>query len=367
MHLDDDAVRRIEDSIISAAIQPERWTDAVSLLVAATGARGAGALPLRGRVPGIPMSDSLEAVADGYFRGGWSERDYRTNGLPQLIRTGLFVDQDYATPDIMRTEPFYASYLRPHGFQWSAGLLVEVGGDAWVMMLQRTGDQGPYTPEEQQALKRMIAPLNRAAQLAHSMGEARLNGLADAFGAIRNPSLLLDRTGRVLRVSAAAERLLGRDLNIRAGELVVPADARATAAIRRHIAAAVWTDLKPDSPALAPVIVEREGCRPLILRAQPLRKTGLEYFDGCRAILTIVDLDARSPADPGLLKQLYGLTPKESELCNALLAGHGPQDCTDLLQMSMATVRSHLKRIFAKTGTSGQSELLLLLSQQARL
>jgi DNA-binding CsgD family transcriptional regulator len=35
------------------------------------------------------------------------------------------------------------------------------------------------------------------------------------------------------------------------------------------------------------------------------------------------------------------------------------------MRLSTATVRSHLKHILAKTETSGQSELLLLLSCQA--
>ncbi|KQO53387.1 helix-turn-helix transcriptional regulator [Methylobacterium sp. Leaf85] len=363
MDLDDETLQDIEDSLVTSALQSHDWDKAVARIATATDARGVVAIPLKGRVPGLPMSASLDALADGYFRGGWSKNDYRSRGVPKLLRTGLFVDQDYATPDAMRSEPFYADYLHSHGFQWSAGLMVQAGDDAWVMMMQRTIQQGPYTLDDQIALRRLIAPLNRAAQLAHSLGEARLTGIADALETVRSPSLLLDRTGRVLRASSSAERLFGPDLNVRMGELVIPSDAQATARLRAHVAAALWSDPQDVSLSRAPVVVRRVAKRPLTLRAQPLRKAGLEYFDGCRAILTITDLNESGDLDADVLKTSYGLTPREAELCHTLLAGHSTGECADRLGMSIHTTRTHLKKIFVKTDTGSQTELMIVLSR----
>lgn len=363
MFLDDETLQDIENSLVTSALQSHDWDKAVAKIATSTGARGVVAIPLKGRVPGLPMSASLEAVADGYFRDGWSKNDYRVRGVPKLLKTGMFVDQDYATPEAMRSEAFYADYLRSHGFQWSAGLMVQAGNDAWVMMMQRTIQQGPYTLDEQIALRRLIAPLNRAAQLAHSLGEARLTGIADALETVRNPSVLLDRTGRVLRVSSGAERLFGPDLAVRLGELVVPSDAQATARLRAHITAAIWSDPQAVSLASAPIVIRREAKRPLTLRVQPLRKAGLEYFDGCRAILTITDLDDSRELAGDILKTLYGLTPREAELCHSLLAGHSTGECADRLGMSIHTTRTHLKKIFVKTDTASQTELMIVLSR----
>ncbi|GEP02818.1 helix-turn-helix transcriptional regulator [Methylobacterium oxalidis] len=365
MHLDDDSLRGIEEMLVSAAVRPEAWPEAVSRIVEATGARGAGAIPILGRVPGVPSSDSIEELMAAYFRTGWAERDYRANGIPTLMRTGLLVDQDITTPDAMRGNPFYSDFLRAYGFQWFAGLLVTVGDDVWCFTLQRTIGQGAFTPDEQAALRRLIAPLGRAAALARDVGEARLDGIADTLETLRRPALLLDRTGCVLRTGSAAERFLGGALDLRRGRLTVPGNLRASAALQAHVAAAIWSELKPDSPALAPVVVERTGRRPLLLRAQPLRKAGFQYFDGARAILTITDLDGTALPEAGLLRALYGLTPREIAFCEALLSGRGVAECAAGLGVSMPTARSHLKAIFAKTGTTGQGGLLLLLCRQA--
>ncbi|WP_132255404.1 helix-turn-helix transcriptional regulator [Methylobacterium segetis] len=363
MHLDDDTLRSIEETLISAAIRPEAWPEAVSRIVEATGSRGAGALPIRGRVPGVPTSDSLETLMAAYFSTGWFQHDYRGHGIPTLIRTGLLVDQDITTAEAMRTNPFYSEFLGSHGFQWVAGLLVTVGDDVWCLTLQRTIDQGPFTPDEQRALRRLIAPLGRAATLARDVGATRLDGIVDTIESLRVPALLLDRTGRVLRTGSAAERFLGGPLDVRRGALVVPGNLRASAALQAHVAAAIWSELQPGSPALAPVVVERPGRRPLLLRAQPLHKAGLQYFDGARAILRITDLEETRLPDEGILRQLYGLTPREIAFCEALLSGRGVAECAAALRISMPTARSHLKAIFAKTGTAGQGELLLLLGR----
>ena len=253
MLLDDEVLRQIEDALVSATLRPEAWSAAVAQIVKYSGSHGAAALPLRGRVPGVPLSPSCEGLIATYFDAGWAERDHRVKGIPKLMQTGLFVDQDISTPDFVRTSSFYNDFLGRLGFRWFAGLLVAVGDDAWCLTLQRTPEQGPFTPDEQGALRRMIAPLSRTARFAQTMGEARLHGVADALQALRVAGLLLDRTGRAIHVNARAEHLLGRDLDLTQDGLTVPGDRRATAAIRSHISAAIWSELRPDDPALESV------------------------------------------------------------------------------------------------------------------
>jgi DNA-binding CsgD family transcriptional regulator len=92
-----------------------------------------------------------------------------------------------------------------------------------------------------------------------------------------------------------------------------------------------------------------------------VRKVGLEYLDGARAILTISDLDVPPPLATGALASLYGLTGREVELCAELLAGRSVTEGAEALAIHVSTARTHLKRILQKTGTSRQGELIALL------
>lgn len=59
--------------------------------------------------------------------------------------------------------------------------------------------------------------------------------------------------------------------------------------------------------------------------------------------------------------RLYKLTGGELRLLLTLAQGLGGKEAADMLGISEPTVRTHLQHIFAKTGTSRQTELLRLL------
>jgi DNA-binding CsgD family transcriptional regulator len=76
---------------------------------------------------------------------------------------------------------------------------------------------------------------------------------------------------------------------------------------------------------------------------------------------------ASAPEEPlgfsqALARQLYGLSERESEVASAVVAGLTLEETAESLKVEKETVRSHLKRVFSKTETSRQAELVRLLS-----
>lgn len=59
--------------------------------------------------------------------------------------------------------------------------------------------------------------------------------------------------------------------------------------------------------------------------------------------------------------QRFGLTPAELRLCIALTDGLSLAEYSEQFHISPHTARSQLKRIFAKTGTHRQVQLLRLI------
>ena len=74
MDLDDETLQDIENSLVTSALQSHDWDKAVSRIATATGARGVVAIPLKGRVPGLPMSASLDGLADKVQGTRYDER-----------------------------------------------------------------------------------------------------------------------------------------------------------------------------------------------------------------------------------------------------------------------------------------------------
>lgn len=59
-----------------------------------------------------------------------------------------------------------------------------------------------------------------------------------------------------------------------------------------------------------------------------------------------------------MLVRLYGLTPAEARLVEALLAGATIQEYADRAGVSLHTAKTQLKHVFAKTGATRQADLI---------
>jgi DNA-binding CsgD family transcriptional regulator len=66
---------------------------------------------------------------------------------------------------------------------------------------------------------------------------------------------------------------------------------------------------------------------------------------------------------PRVLAVLFGLSRAEARLALRLLAGQTPQECAREAGVGVATVRSQLHSMFAKTGARRQAELVALLAR----
>lgn len=72
----------------------------------------------------------------------------------------------------------------------------------------------------------------------------------------------------------------------------------------------------------------------------------------------------RAPLD--LFVKSYALTPSETRVLLAILEGKSPRAIAATQGVGMPTVRIHLHRVFEKTGTSGQTELVRLATSLSR-
>jgi len=63
------------------------------------------------------------------------------------------------------------------------------------------------------------------------------------------------------------------------------------------------------------------------------------------------------------LMDLYGLTKAELKLCENLFLGHSLKSASDVSDVKRETTKSHLSKIFSKTGINRQSDLVRMLTQ----
>jgi DNA-binding CsgD family transcriptional regulator len=79
-------------------------------------------------------------------------------------------------------------------------------------------------------------------------------------------------------------------------------------------------------------------------------------------VVFICDPDRTATTPEARLRKLYGLSRAEAAVAARVLRGVGLQAVADDLGIGLPTVRTHLQRVFEKTQTRRQAELVRLIS-----
>ncbi|WP_405236184.1 helix-turn-helix transcriptional regulator [Lentisalinibacter orientalis] len=81
-----------------------------------------------------------------------------------------------------------------------------------------------------------------------------------------------------------------------------------------------------------------------------------------RVILLFHPLEGRKVIDPLIVSHAFSLTPAEAQVAAAIAAGASLSELAEARGVSLETVRSQLRGVFAKVGVSRQSDLARVLS-----
>ncbi|RUV30211.1 MAG: helix-turn-helix transcriptional regulator [Mesorhizobium sp.] len=352
----------VGNAIAEAAADPARWDSAMDVAAKATGSFGAMLFDMKSHLPGIPRSRAMGPSIEAYVGDGWIDRDDRYDLGPLMVRRGVVSDLDALTPEEIARRPYYQEFLAPHGLRWFAGVKAAAGDDLWCLSIQRSIQQGPFSPSEIQLLADFSKQLGSAVAFARMLSFARAEGAMGAFTASGTPAVMLDRNAAVILVNEPAERLFGRDLRV-TGRHLACADRNATDTLRRALHGLLRN---PNPPAMSsPIPLPRLQGRPLL--AYPLRLPGItsNAFASCQVVVVFIDPDIYPQPPDVALRTCFGLTPAEARLARRVSSGEELKTAADHLGISYETARNQLKVTFAKTDTHRQAELVALLARMA--
>lgn len=189
--------------------------------------------------------------------------------------------------------------------------------------------------------------------------------LAAAVAGLATGMVLVDAELFVRGINPAAERLMAEAGWPAAtpGLLRLPASA-AGRELRRAVTASAEGQL--DRACTSVAFDRADGGIALMVDVLPLaRALGGPRREAVAALfLTNPVAPVRAPMD--MMVKRYGLTPSETRVLLAILEGKSPRAIAATQGVGMPTVRSHLHRLFDKTGTTGQTDVVRLVSSLSR-
>lgn len=183
--------------------------------------------------------------------------------------------------------------------------------------------------------------------------------LLDALERMNYGGLLLNTAGHVVEMNGTAKCFLEQELGLREWDILSCDQGRE--AIKRFFAR---SDARFCMNADAWVVVPRDEQKPLVLHAILLAEPAHE---GPHTVLVLIDLDRPHKPNTVALQRIFGLTAAEARLAQLIAHGDTPAEIAEANGLALATVRSQLTSVFAKTQTRRQAELVALVTQLSML
>lgn len=357
-----DRLANLSSRLAEVVVDPDLWSPLLGEIAEAAGGRGAVLLRTDISTPDTPRSESIDESIDYYFEHGWHLRDTRIRALPRWIRGEVVGDQHFLTPEEMARDECYRDVSYRFGYGCFAGIPFRSGDALWVLAIHRKLGMEHFSDGELSIFSAMRTRLTEVASLSRAVALKAVGGITDALSHVAQAAMVVSRSGKVLRLNEQAAALEGRDFRVSRGRVLLgdPAAADELAKVMDHLKGA------PPGQGLgaAPVICRRQGRPSLLIRTLPVDPAISEPFLGAAALLLLTDLSTPPPRPAFVtVSSVLGLTLAEARVAVALSEGQSTSAISDQLGITVETVRTHLKRIYSKTGVEKQHQLTALVSR----
>lgn len=354
--------------IYDAALDEKLWATVSPAIAAAFDAPSA-ALQLRdthtGAVNLLSLTENYDAKSMASYEAYFGEKDPWVLGALRVNMATAVTTQDLMDPKELLNSEFYHDWCRPLGLFNLVGALLPVDRGEFAGLGIIRPLAGERFEELDKALVAQFLPhLQRALQIRRRLVIPSVEGQAarETLDRTATATVVVSRDGHILLANRKAEQLFREADAIRSvGNRLAAVGRRAAERLSRLIHDATDTAAGGGNSSGGMLAVDRPDRLPLTVLVVPFRPAQ----NGIGAPLPAAILFIRDPemltAAALALQGLFGLTQAEAVVASALADGKSVNEIGTASGISLNTARTHVKNIFAKTGTNRQSQLVALL------
>ena len=346
------------DRIYEAAFVPEQWQAVLDDLSARSGSAAGQLMVFNDIVPvQFRATDLTRPVVEEVVRVAWKNSSERITYFFRQPCYGFVLAQDYFPTDVREDES--RRLMVEKGFDSQLGTIIAMpSGDLAVFAFERWRDLGRHEASAINYMNAVYPHLARAALVACRLGLERAQSAVSTLEALGVPAAAMTRRGKVMAVNHLFETVGETILPIAFGGLAI-ASAPANKLFQEAIAYALTST---DELVRSIPVPARDNQPPRVVHVLPLIRNARDTLFGADILVAVTSVRSNNfvPSSP-ILTGLFDLTPSEARLATALAVGKPLRQAAADMGIGFGSARTYLARIFAKTGTSQQSQLVALL------
>jgi DNA-binding CsgD family transcriptional regulator len=357
--------------IYDAALDPSQWSAVLQRAADFVG----------GAAASLYFKDAGTRTGDVYFYGGEIDPSYTDLYFDEYLKldpltTGHVlaeVEQTTCLRDIMAPDEFartriYQEWVRPQGWVDCANAVLDKSAaSAALFGVFREERHGPVDDDARSRMRQIVPHIRRALLIGRAIEvkTAEAATFADTLDGLAAGMFLVDDTGRIVHanVSGYAMAAEGSALRSQGGRLA-PTNVEAAQALSEIFTAAAGGDAAVGTKGIALPFAGRDGkcyaAHVLPLTSGERRRAGANHAAVAAVFLREATVEA--PSLPETFARHFGLTPTELRVLLAIVQVGGVPEAAEALGIAVATVKTHLHRLFGKTRSSRQVDLVKLVA-----
>jgi DNA-binding CsgD family transcriptional regulator len=355
--------------IYDAVIDPTQRNEVLDKIAAFTGGHSGGLLSKHS----LSKSDVLYC----YVGADPNSLQVYSESYPKLDPTAdspcFGVEQVVSATDLVPYEEFrrgrfYREWARPHGWVDVASAVIEKSATSCTFLsVVRHEANGLVDDEMRRRMALVIPHVRRALLIGQTIHRKQTEAVcfSDVLDGLSSGMILVDASGRIVHTNNAGNAILDAGDFLRAvcGRLVA-SDLAINAALREILVAANAGDAALGVKGIALPLTAHDGER-YVAHVLPLtsgarREAGLAYNAVAALFIRKASLEPFSP--PEVIGEMYKLTPTELRVLLAIVDIGGVPEVAAALGVAVTTVKTHLSRLFEKTGVARQADLVKLVA-----
>jgi DNA-binding CsgD family transcriptional regulator len=369
--LQQDAVPSLVEDIYDAAVDPSRWNPVLERVADFVG----------GSAASLYSKDAGTLSGMVHYYGGEVDLGYTQSYFDTYVKMDPLIaghvlaaiDQPTCTADIMPMDELaksrmYREWIRPQGLVDCANVVLDKSATGAALFgVFRREEHGIVDDGARWRMGQLAPHVRRALTINRAIEakSAETAAFADTMDGLRAGMFLVDATGRVVHSNASAQAMAASGTAIRtANGRLTPALSEAAAAFEEIFAASAAGETAIGAKAIALPLRGRDGkhyaAHVLPLASGRRRRAGPGY--AAVAAVFLREAAIAFPSPPEAIARHYRLTPTELRVLMAIVQVGGVPEAADALGMGESTVKTHLHRLFGKTGTSRQADLVKLIA-----
>lgn len=310
---------------------------------------------------GDAITDLMEDVEDGAVRQPDDLNDTLFRRQPLALGT-LYATRAIFSEAEFRAFEGYKTTMKPIGAGHWTGSHFSISGGKRAAIMVVENDFDPLEKDHVRVadLIRLIAPhMVRAARFARTLTLAReaAETFAGFVDAIALPLLVLTQDGRLQVANTMGQRLLDAAALVRVGRDGRLRLAEDTAALKDAIDLAA----EDGGPHAFRVDLEDEGlvvcvC-PYLPGLSQVSKIDQRLYDEAPLFAVLVGARPTGAINTRLLRDAFGLTEREADVCRGLMDGLAPNQLAAQAGRSEKTIRNQIHAVHDKVGVTSTRDL----------